>query len=124
MRRTISILLAGLGFASASELHADHWGWNMPPVRMDFVHRFDIKVGAAARGPIDLPPWWTFFPYDPNTQIPQGTTAYPPWQAAPPGYQGHAYYPRPMVYPTQPAGYYVPNMSYPPGAVPGYWPGR
>lgn len=114
LRSTLLAAVAAFAFAPEAPAGDDL------PVKVDFVFRFNVRVGPSVMVPADLPPWHAWFPYDPNMNLhaPQ-TSPYPHWPSPfPPA--GAAARPGAMTY--QPAAP-VQRVGYP-SSVPSYWYGR
>lgn len=77
----LGMLLTALG--AGGELVAARANDDMP-VKVDFIFRFNVRVGSTVMVPPDLAPWYQWFPYDPNmVSQPAQSTPYPNWSSAP-----------------------------------------
>ena len=133
---SLRLWLAALSLAGMPLVaHAQGGG---PPVDVDFVFRFNVRVGDNGKQMKNAAPWYSYFPYDPRLQSQQPGSPFPHWpQQFPPAEQNNAgqnqsmqsAQPAPgMVWngaPNQLPSY--PNLqlvAYPFGQAPSYWYGR
>jgi len=117
-----------------------------PPVDVDFVFRFNVRVGDNGKQMKNAAPWYSYFPYDPRLQSQAPGSPFPHWPTQfPPSEQNTAgqnqtsrqapqnqptqHQPGPgLVWhanPNQTSSY--PNLqlvAYPNGQAPSYWYGR
>src|SRR4051812_28399072 len=79
-RLRIRLLLGALLTAAAAAATPVNAGSDEMPVKVDFIFRFNIRVGPSVMVPPDLAPWYMWFPYDPNMiTAPAQSTPYPHW---------------------------------------------
>jgi hypothetical protein len=106
MPRRLSLVIASLVVSAAVVPSADA----NPPVKIDFVFRFDVELASQYPWK-NLAPWYTYFPYDPHVhgqapQYPSWPRTWPPTAPAPKDAMGRMMVPMlpPMLPPpTRPA---------------------
>jgi len=129
-RSALALLLLWLAAWHVSPAHA----WPKKKVKIDAAAmvKFNVRVEDGTKGP-QAPPWYLYFPQEPNPVATPGSTVYPPWpnqfppeQKAPAPEQGPS--PTPGV-PARPTSMSAYNQPYAPSGtpwsqVPSYWYGR
>jgi hypothetical protein len=135
---SLKLWLAALSLAGTPLVARAQFGG--PPVDVDFVFRFNVRVRDDGAQMKNTAPWYSYFPYDPRLQSQQPGSPFPHWpQQFPPAEQNAAPQGQSMR-PTQAnpglvwngntnqyPSYSYPNLqlvAYPFGQAPSYWYGR
>lgn len=112
-----ALVTAALAAAAALPAHA---GSDEMPVKVDFIFKFNIRVGPSVMVPPDLAPWYQWFPYDPNLMAnPAQSTPYPHWPNPYPPADAASQKQGAMTAPQA-----FQRVGFPPSQVPSYWYGQ